>query len=280
LKNNFLFKSLKETNENIFSYIYDGILKFLPLRFHSKTSENDEKAEFHFFGFLTQEKKEMLEKSIEIPIKKIKYFEQALIHRSYLQVCPEENMSSNERMEFLGDSVLSLAVTDYLFSNYPELSEGELTVLRVKFVSKRALLEAANVLNLKDFILLSHSAEKALKNGNDSLLADAVEAIIAAIYLDSGLDVARNFIINKLVPAITKSFNSNNANFKSILLEKAQFIFHIFPIYKVIEENGPAHDKEFVIGVYINDELYGTGKGHNKKEAEQIAAQQALEKLN
>lgn len=271
---------MKDASENIFSYIYDGILKFLPLRIQSKFKETCEKAEFPFFGFLSQEKKELLEKNLDISIRRIQYFEQALVHRSYLQVCSEENVISNERLEFLGDSVLSLAVTDYLFCNYPELSEGELTVLRVKFVSKKALLEAANVLNLKDFILLSNSAEKALNHGSDSLLADAVEAIIAAIYLDSGLDVARNFIINKLVPAITKSFNSNNANFKSILLEKAQSIYHVFPTYNVIEENGPAHEKEFVIGVFINDELYGTGKGHNKKEAEQIAAQHALEKLN
>lgn len=269
---------LERPNENIFQTVYNGIFKLTPFKKHSK-QKYSKKAEPKIFGFLTIEKKEQLKLCLGVNIKSSLIFEQALTHRSYLQVRIKEELDSNERLEFLGDSVLSLIITDYLFENYPDLSEGELTVLRTKYVSKKALLKVAEALNLKDYILLGNSAQKALKDGSDSLLADAVEAIIAAIYIDSGLEKAKYFILNKFVPAIAISLSEKNDNFKSILLQKTQQKYQVFPTYKVIEESGPAHEKEFLIGVYINDELYGTGKGHSKKEAEQFAAQYALEIL-
>lgn len=215
-----------------------------------------------------------------------------MTHRSYIQVLDSGNnsiedeeddnnglkYSSNERLEFLGDSILGMIVADYLFSLHTDIPEGELTKMRSWIVNKNTLSLCSRKIHLDDFLMLSHSAAKSLEQGSDSILADALEAIIAAIYLDSGIDSARKFILNTLIPLIMNKSIMVDTNYKSILLEKAQADGKDIPRYEVISEVGPDHDKEFTIAVYIGDELLGTGKGKNKKQAEQMAAFEALQK--
>lgn len=233
---------------------------------------------FPLVGFLTEEKKLGLESALGIKIIHTEYFEQALIHRSYLQILSDEGVYSNERLEFLGDSVLGIIISEHLFSLHRDLFEGELTKMRSWLVNKKSLALCARRLNLDKFLMLSYSAEKSLRSGSESILGDGMEAIIAAIYLDSGYYSARNFVINSLLPIMMNQNVMIDKNFKSILLETVQAQGKNSPNYEVIEEKGPDHDKEFTVGVYVDGVLLGTGVGRSKKEAEQEAAHIALEK--
>ena len=135
-------------------------------------------------------------------------------------------------------------------------------------------------LDLDKFLMMSFSAEKSLIQGSSSILADALEAIIAAIYLDSGLEAARKFVVNSLLPILMSKRVMKDTNYKSILLEEVQALGKESPVYRVLSESGPDHDKEFMVGVYVGDVLMGTGKGKSKKQAEQVAAKDALDKSN
>ena len=262
----------------ILKQIYDGLLRFTPLNRYIKFKSNY-KDNFPVVGFLSNEKKADLESSLGISINNVEYFEQALIHRSYLQILASSEFLSNERLEFLGDAVLGLVVTEYLFLTNNDLPEGELTKMRSWLVSSKSLALAAKRLRLDSFIMLSHSATKSIENGCDSIIADALEAIIAAIYLDSGIEETRKFVIDTLIPIMNKSSVMVDRNYKSLLLEYVQAKGKFSPKYLVLEETGPDHDKEFQVGVYIDDELLGIGSGKSKKQAEQVAAQKALQSL-
>lgn len=263
---------------DIIKHLYDGLLNFLPLRRHVHLKSNH-KGIFPVVGFLDDSRKKLLETAIGIEIESVEYFEQALTHRSYLQILgPDSGFLSNERLEFLGDSVLGLIISDYLFSLHQTILEGELTKMRSWLVNKNSLAYCAKKMGLDKFLMLSFSAEKALKNGSDSILADALEAVIAAVYLDSGLDSARDFVYQTVVPLMLDKSIMADTNFKSALLEKVQSLGFSSPKYVVLEEKGPDHDKEFIVGVYVDNDLAGTGSGKNKKQAEQIAAQLALDK--
>lgn len=229
-------------------------------------------------GFFTDEQKESLEESIGVKISNFSYFEQALTHRSYLQIT-EDNVYSNERLEFFGDSILGMVVAEHLFWEY-DLLEGDLTKMRATIVNKQSLAFCAQKLDFDKFVLLSFSAQKALDSGSNSILADTVEAIIGAIYLDSGLENARYFIIKKLIPLLNDKDFEEEKNYKSKLLELIQSQGKEAPTYKVLSEEGPDHLKKFEVGVYSNDELIGQGIGKNKKSAEQKAAKSALKTLN
>ena len=255
--------------------IYNGLLKLAPGKHRLLTPEGL----YPSLDYLDDNKKAALEKTLEIEIKKKEYFEQALTHRSYLQVVPDKNLLSNERLEFLGDSVLGLVIADYLFSLHVNVMEGELTKMRSWLVNKNTLAIFARHLELDKYLLMSFSAAKALEKGSDNILADALEAVIGAIYLDSGINHARKFIINTILPIITTQNTMVDKNYKSILLEAVQSLGKPAPRYSVIDETGPDHDKEFVVGVIVGDEQMGTGKGKSKKQAEQIAAENALQKL-
>ena len=255
--------------------IYNGLLKLAPGKHRLLASEGL----YPNLDYLDDDKKSALEKTLDIEIKKKEYFEQALTHRSYLQVVTDKNLLSNERLEFLGDSVLGLIIADYLFSLHVNVMEGELTKMRSWLVNKNTLAIFARHLGLDKYLLMSFSAAKALEKGSENILADALEAIIGAIYLDSGISLARKFIINTLLPIITTKNTMVDKNYKSILLEVVQSSGKPAPKYSVIEETGPDHEKEFVVGVFVGDEQMGTGKGKSKKQAEQIAAENALHKL-
>ncbi len=206
---------------------------------------------------------------------------QALKHRSFLSVTNEQRLSSNERLELLGDAVLGLVVTEFLFKKFPTKEEGELTAIKSLMVSRKILTRIANQIGIGEFILLNDAEEKAGGRKRSSILADAFEAVIGAIYLDGGLDIVIDFIQKKLLLRTNKIISEEqNKNFKSILLEYSQSKSLGLPQYLVKREEGPDHDKLFTIEVLINNEILGTGTGNSKKKAEQLSAKDALKKLN
>jgi len=206
-----------------------------------------------------------------------KLFLQALLHRSYLQFL-EAPWNSNERLEFLGDAILNFVVAEHLFATYPDMEEGELTKLRSRLVNRKILAQRAKDMNLSDYLLLSSSAAQSVGSGSDSIIADAIESVIGALYLDGGLEAARKFIYSILLNN-TEVFNSAMAddNYKSTLLEYAQARSLGVPRYSVMQEAGPEHDRRFTIEVSIGAQSYGSGFGRSKKEAEQAAAAKALD---
>ena len=204
-------------------------------------------------------------------------FMQALLHRSYLQFL-EERWNSNERLEFLGDAILNFVVAEHLFAMYPDMEEGELTKLRSRLVNRKILAQCAKDLHLSDYLLLSSSAAQSVDSGSESIIADAVESVIGALYLDGGLKAAQKFIYVTLLKN-SEVVNSALAddNYKSTLLEYAQAHSMGIPRYSVVHEDGPEHDRRFTVEVSIGAQSYGSGFGRSKKEAEQVAAARALE---
>lgn len=238
------------------------------------------KKHFPYKGYLSKEGISSLEKELDFKIKNPAFFEQALIHRSYLGVAGEENLFSNERLEFLGDAVIGMVVAEYLFFSEKDNQEGELTKTRAKIVSRKSLAYCAKNLNLENFLFMSFSAKRSLETGSKSILADAMEAVIAAVYLDSDFNRVKEFIEKKIIFVLKESSMMKDRNFKSMLLEHVQAKGKEFPVYKVLDSKGPDHKKVFTIGVYIDEKLFETGTGNSKKEAEQKAASNALSKLN
>jgi ribonuclease-3 len=223
---------------------------------------------------------EELERLITYTIKHRGYFLQAVTHRSYLQFAQNSTLQSNERLEFLGDSILNLVVAEYLYREFNTLPEGDLTKLRSRLVSGAALVQHAMNINLEQFLLLSTSAENALKRGSATLLADAYEALIAAIYLDGGTDAARDFIYRHIITHTRRDeLMLSDTNYKSMLLEFVQAKKFQSPRYVLVREEGPNHDRTFNVEVLVNNLSSGAGAGRSKKEAEQNAAREALVQL-
>ncbi|MCB4790845.1 MAG: ribonuclease III [Elusimicrobia bacterium] len=197
----------------------------------------------------------------------------ALTHKSF----PSDSGLShdNERMEFLGDSILATFVVDYLYNKYPEKDEGKLSQLKSQIVSQASLSRWAKGIKLGDFIYMSPGEEATGGRKRDSLMSDTFEALIASIYLDGGLESAKKFILNFLINQKRLVVSDT----KSKLQEYFQLKYKILPEYKVLRESGPDHEKIFEVGVYLKKTLLGEGKGHSKKEAEQSAARSALKKI-
>jgi ribonuclease-3 len=204
---------------------------------------------------------------------------QALLHRSFHQQAQDTSLS-NERLEFLGDAVLNLVVAEYLYAHFPGAHEGELTKTRSRLVNKRALTAYANAIGLARSVRMSHSAAQSVGKGIQTILADTFEAVIAAIYLDGGYAAARAFIERQVIGALRSgSIATSDDNYKSMLLELVQARGMGTPRYTISREEGPDHDRTFVVDVLVNNERVGTGVGKNKKEAEQAAAGEALRSL-
>jgi ribonuclease-3 len=242
-----------------------------------------EQQTFAGHNLLSPQALRQLEEAIGCRIVNPGYFEQALVHRSYLQVNEDKTIASNERLEFLGDSILNMLIGEFLFHRYTGIQEGELTKLRSRLVNRKALTLCARSIRLEKLILLNSSAEQSLIQGNDSLLADAFEAIIAAIYLDNGsiLGPVKEFLSRTLLtPAMFEKILFIDENCKSILLEHLQAQGLGVPRYAVVKEEGPDHERIFTVEVYVGSECKGQGKGRSKKEAEQQAAAEAIETLN
>ncbi len=197
----------------------------------------------------------------------------SIVHRSFLPSL-SFNQESNERLEFLGDAVLNFIVAEQLFEMFPELEEGYLTKLRSRLVNRHTLAQQARTLNLSQYLLLSPSAVHSLDTGSESILADALEALMGAMYLDGGLKVVRKFVQKNILTLIDQALTDNN--YKSALLEYAQAHALGVPFYNVVREEGPEHDRRFTVEVYVGNESLGFGDGRSKKEAEQEAAAHAL----
>lgn len=202
----------------------------------------------------------------------------AFIHRSYINEHPKSGLEHNERLEFLGDAVLELVVTDYLYRNYQN-PEGELTNYRSALVKTESLSAVAEKLGVESLLKLSRGEAKGNARSRALICANAMEAIIGAIYLDQGYQAASDFITEHIISTLTYilevgSWIDPKSKFQEVAQEKDGFT----PVYKVLEEEGPDHDKTFVVGVYVGDKLWGKGKGSSKQAAQQVAAEAALKK--
>lgn len=260
--------------KDIVRQLYANLLKFASNRGSANNALFREI--FPAMGLLDDEKIATLEEKLGIDIHLTSLYEQALTHRSYLQVANSPDHHSNERLEFLGDAILGLITAEYLFYNNREVLEGELTKMRSWIVNKKSLAVCAKALDLDSFLFVSFSARQSLERGNDSMLADALESIIAAIYLDRGFEEVRRFVVEKLLPIMVQESLVHDTNYKSILLENIQGKGKPAPRYVVVREEGPDHEKHFTIEVVVEDRVIGTGTGKNKKDAEQAAAQAGL----
>ncbi len=219
-----------------------------------------------------------LENKINIKFQNSEYLLTALTHRSYLNENRSHEVPHNERLEFLGDAVLELVTTEYLYRNFQN-PEGELTNLRSSLVNYRLLAEIAGELGLEDYILLSRGEAKDKGRARQVILANALEAVIGAIYLDQGMGAADKFIEKFILVKLPEILQAQAyLDPKSKLQELIQDRMAITPIYKVLSESGPDHAKTFVVGVYIDDRLIGEGAGSSKQEAEVEAAKVALVK--
>ena len=228
---------------------------------------------------LTPAQLRSLEKLIGNKINNQKFYVQALIHRSFLEHNEEVDLS-NERLEFLGDSVLNLIIGEYLFKKYPDEEEGFLTKVRAKIVNRKTLGETGERLKLGDYLLLGSNLTRGTVYNSKSILSDTFEALIGAVYLDSGLQACELFLLKSLIKPIMKmGEHLIDENYKSQLLEYAQANKMEIPYYEVVNEEGPQHDRIFTVKVYVGKEISGTGKGKSKKSAEQNAAHEAMNML-
>lgn len=223
----------------------------------------------------------LLEKKLGLKFKNKDLLIEAFCHRSYLNENPDFYLPHNERLEFLGDAVLELVVTEYLYKKYPKKSEGELTNWRAALVNAKMLGDLARDLGFNDFLLLSKGEEKETGKARLYILANTFEALIGAIYLDRGYKNCQDFIEKNLMvklPEIIKKGLFKDA--KSRFQEEAQERVKITPTYKVLEEFGPDHAKHFIVGVFLGEELVAKGEGSSKQEAEEEAAKNALKIKN
>lgn len=223
-----------------------------------------------------------LQKKIGIKFKNIDILRQAMVHRSYLNEHPEFAGGHNERLEFLGDAVLEIVVTEHLYLNYPEMPEGDLTNWRAALVNAKMLYVIAIEAGLEEYLYLSRGEAKDKdKKSRHYILANAVEALIGAVYLDQGLEKAKQFISDRIIiklPEILKT--EAYLDPKSRFQEQAQEKRGVTPRYDILAESGPDHAKLFTVGLYLNDELIASGKGSSKQEAQIDAATKGLELLN
>lgn len=219
------------------------------------------------------------EQTIGVQFNDADLLRQAFTHRSYLNEHRGEVQGHNERLEFLGDAVLELIATHFLYERFPDKSEGELTAYRAALVNAVTCAEVAQALKMNDFLLLSRGEAKDTGRARNILLANAFEALVGALYIDQGYEATREFIGKHLFPKIDEIVRGRLwQDAKSALQEKAQEAEGTTPHYTVLKETGPDHDKQFVVGVYVKDMLLAEGSGKSKQEAEQQAAREALDK--
>lgn len=217
------------------------------------------------------------EKQINYIFKNPKLLREALTHSSYANEHKDKNIKCNERLEFLGDAVLSIVVADYLFEQMPDSPEGELTKLRAALVCEKALYKFGKEISLGSYLYLSKGEKNGGGADRPSIVSDAFEAVIAAIYLDGGMEPAKKHILRFVVPEFKNKKSKPFKDYKTTLQEIVQKNPGEKIIYKLVSESGPDHDKHFVFEVLLNSNSIGKGGGRSKKEAEQNAAREALE---
>ena len=218
-----------------------------------------------------------LETRINVTFHDKSLLQQALVHRSYLNENPNAGVWHNERLEFLGDAVLELAVTERLYAAFPEKPEGELTTLRAALVNSKMLSDISLSIGMNEFLLLSRGEARDVGRARQYILANAFEALIGAMYLDGGYETARDFIdrvvMNELQQVLDKKLYQDP---KSLVQEEAQERVGITPTYEVMREWGPDHDKHFIVGIYLKQELVAEGEGPSKQAAQEAAARLGL----
>lgn len=219
-----------------------------------------------------------LENAIGYRFKNITLLQNALTHSSYANEYWRDSLRSNERLEFLGDSILGMVVAEYLYRTFPERPEGELTRMRADMVCERALAKVADRLDLGSHMLLGHGEEQGGGRERASILADAVESVIAACFLDGGMDAAKKLIETFILCEVPVS-KLSNADYKTAFQERVQQKKDQTITYRLIGESGPDHDKSFQVEVLLNGQVVGTGIGSSKKRSEQDAARDALQRL-
>ncbi len=220
-----------------------------------------------------------LERNIDVQFKNKDLLTEALTHRSYLNEYPKWPLPHNERLEYLGDAVLELIVSEELFKKFPKQPEGKLTVFRAALVNYQILAKVAERIGLQRFIMMSRGEKKDVGKAREVILANAMEALIGAIYLDAGFDTAHRFadafVMTNLDEVLaTKSYKDSKSELQEIVQDKLK----LTPTYDVITEEGPAHRRMFTMGVYFGETLIATGEGASKQEAEIDAAKNALAK--
>jgi len=221
-----------------------------------------------------------LENNLGYTFKKKSLIKEAITHKSYAHEKQKGSLSFNERMEFLGDSVLELIISEYIFTTYPEYTEADLSRIKAYTVQESTLAEIAKSINIGDCLILGKGEEMTGGRKKDSLLADAFEAVLAAIYLDGGYKKAKAFILRHLIYKTDELSTKNFIfDFKTKLQEVAQAHFGVLPAYVIHKEEGPEHKKTFEVKVFINENYLGLGKGKTKKAAAQKAAEAALKKI-
>lgn len=217
------------------------------------------------------------EAKIGVSFRDERLIETAFTHRSYLNENRAPGREHNERLEFLGDAVLELVVTEFLFAKYPDKPEGDLTAYRAALVNTQSISDAAQKLGMNDFLLLSRGESKDTGRARQIILANAFEALIGAIYLDQGYVTAKDFIGKQLFHktddvVARRLWQDAKSRFQEIAQEK----LGITPVYQLLDQSGPDHDKRFVVGAYVGNEKIASGEGRSKQEAEQAAAEKAL----
>ncbi len=221
-----------------------------------------------------------LESTIGYSFKNLDYLKQSMVHRSYINEHPEFKLFHNERLEFLGDAVLEIIVTEHLFHNFPETPEGELTNWRASLVNSKMLAQVGEEIKLEKFLYLSKGESKDTNSkARHYIMANAVEAVIGAIYLDGGTMKAKKFVKKYMISKLDYILeNKLYMDPKSKFQEMAQDTLKITPYYKVLSEKGPDHAKTFEVGLYLKDELVSKGKGSSKQEAQVSAAAKGIKK--
>lgn len=221
----------------------------------------------------------LFEKQVGIRFKRLDLLNLAFIHRSYANEYSQK-IENNEKLEFLGDSVLGMVTADYLYNLLPDKSEGDLAKVKSFVVSEESLGVIARLIDVDKYLLMGKGEDNSGGRLKKAILADCMEAIIGAYYLDTGYKEVRKFVLKYLIPEIDKVLeNRHKKDYKTLLQEYVQKTFHIYPKYTLVKKSGPDHDKTFWIEVTVNHEVYGPGEGKNKKEAEQQAASYAYESL-
>ncbi|WP_141500805.1 ribonuclease III [Paenibacillus luteus] len=222
-----------------------------------------------------------LQQRLQLSFKRTKLLRQAFTHTSYVNEHKRGSAQDNERLEFLGDAVLQLLVSEYLFSTYPQRPEGELTRMRASIVCEPSLAQFAERLELGSHVLLGRGEEQLGGRQRQALLADLFESFVGAIYLDAGIEQTRAFLNEHMFPFVeSNDYGLLVKDSKSKLQERSQHHGLGAVEYRIIEERGPAHDREFVVEVYLGEERFGVGSGRTKKEAEQRAAAEAWRNLS
>lgn len=222
----------------------------------------------------------VVESLVDQPVDRLALYRRALTHRSRLREAPDPDLQSNERLEFLGDALIELIISETLYQRFPEKNEGELTRLRARLVSGAALAQYARRMDLGTHVLMSDNAARTEGRDNPNILADAFEALTAAIYLDHDYSGAAHFVHTRAIePFNLEDIAARDENYKSQLLERMQAVGRPQPTYRVIQEEGPSHDKTFTVEALVGDCIYKTGTAGSKQQAEQEAARETLEYL-